>query len=199
MTEESYFLMKIVLLGDGAVGKTALRARFLGQGFDFANYSVTIGADFVIREQSIRNPAPSSLDEPETMVKFQIWDIAGQPRFSELRKLYYRGALGGLLLFDVSRRSSTESLRNWTTEFFAHNGRGPMPIILVGNKIDLRQELPDALTTEDGETLAAELRDLPELQNSTAFVKYLETSARTGENVEQAFQLLGETILDSMH
>jgi small GTP-binding protein len=198
MTEESYFLMKIVLLGDGAVGKTALRARFLGQGFDFANYSVTIGADFVIREQAIRHPAAVGLDEPATLVKFQIWDIAGQPRFSELRKLYYRGALGGLLLFDVSRRASTESLCNWTTEFFAHNGRGPMPIILVGNKIDLRANLPNALTTAEGETFAAELRELPELQQSTAFVKYLETSARTGENVDMAFQLLGETILDSM-
>ncbi|MFQ5979730.1 MAG: hypothetical protein ACE5OZ_16495, partial [Candidatus Heimdallarchaeota archaeon] len=56
MTEETYFLMKIVLIGEGAVGKTALRARYLGQGFDFANYSVTIGADFVIREQDIALP-----------------------------------------------------------------------------------------------------------------------------------------------
>ncbi|MHA2231242.1 MAG: GTP-binding protein [Candidatus Hodarchaeales archaeon] len=194
MTEETYFLMKIVLIGEGAVGKTALRARYLGQGFDFANYSVTIGADFVIREQDIALPdAPP--DEFPTRVKFQIWDIAGQPRFSELRKLYYRGALGALLLFDVSRRSSTETLVNWAREFFHHNGRGALPVILIGNKIDLRAQLPDALSTADGEGLAAELRALPALQDSTAFVKYLETSAKTGENVHEAFQLLGESVL----
>ncbi|MFX0114803.1 MAG: GTP-binding protein [Candidatus Hodarchaeota archaeon] len=194
MSEEAYFLMKIVLLGDGAVGKTALRARYLGQGFDFANYSVTIGADFVIREQAIA-PPHAAVADPKTMVKFQIWDIAGQPRFSELRKLYYRGALGALLLFDVSRRSSTESLTGWAQEFFQHNGRGALPVILIGNKIDLRTTFPDALTTADGEGLAKELQGLSEVQKSTAFVKYLETSAKTGKNVEQAFQLLGETVL----
>lgn len=191
MSTETYFLMKIVLLGDGAVGKTALRARYMGHGFDFANYIVTIGADFAIREQRIKI-FPS---QPPTLVKFQIWDIAGQARFSELRKLYYRGALGALLVFDVTRHLTIESLQDWSQEYFHHNGRGPLPIILIGNKIDLRDQVSDSISYSEGKTLANDLRKMLEEEGKPVFVSYIETSAKTGENVNDAFQQLGESVL----
>ena len=106
------FLMKIVLAGDGAVGKTALRERYLGKGFS-SNYMMTIGADFALKEATIR----------EKNIKFQIWDHAGQPRFGTVRSVYYYGCLGALLLFDVTRPDTFTNLENWLEEIFKHNGK----------------------------------------------------------------------------
>ncbi|MFX1513985.1 MAG: Rab family GTPase [Promethearchaeota archaeon] len=133
-------LMKICLLGDGAVGKTSLRERYLGKGFK-SGYTMTIGADFAVKE--------SNVDGNE--IKFQIWDLAGQPRFSSVRELYYKGSVGGLLVYDCTRPESYQNLDGWIEELWKNNGRGKLPLVLIANKVDLREENPDSISPELGE------------------------------------------------
>ena len=176
------FLVKIVLAGDGAVGKTTLRRRYLGEGFQ-ASYLMTIGADFAVK----------SVDVGGKLIKFQIWDLAGQPRFQVVREMYYRGALGGLLIFDVTRWDSFKNLPYWLEELWRSNGRGCVPVVLVGNKIDLRTEGSDSISTPYGESYS---QDVSKVTSQYGFsVPYVETSAKTGELVNDAFQTLGNNIL----
>ncbi|MFX0113800.1 MAG: GTP-binding protein [Candidatus Hodarchaeota archaeon] len=175
---------KITLLGDGAVGKTALRDRFLGKEFK-GTYTMTIGADFASKQLM--------LDGQE--LKFQIWDLAGQPRFKAVREAYYRGAVGALLVFDVVRPPSFENTPTWIMEAWKHNGKGRIPIVVLGNKIDLRPTQPEPLQiqTKQGVALASELTKMT--RHYGFDVHFLETSALTGENVEEAFHLLARSIL----
>ncbi len=172
------FLMKIVLAGDGAVGKTALRERYLGKGFT-AKYLMTIGADFALKETEIDDRA----------VKFQIWDLAGQPRFSSVRSVYYMGSLGGLLLFDITRPETFQNLDNWVRELWKNNGKGVIPIVILGNKADLKDQFPHHITTEQALEYCEKLSE--ETRPYGFEVKFLETSAKTGKNVQEAFNLLG--------
>lgn len=178
------YLMKTTLLGDGAVGKTALRERYLGKGFQ-ASYLMTVGADFAVKEVSI------NYNGQEVPVKFSIWDLAGQPRFTGVREMYYKGSAGGILVFDVTRRDSFLNLPKWVEELFTHNGKGPIPLIVLGNKIDLRSTAKDYVTTEEGQRFVERLRQ----QYPQIGVKYLETSAKTGENVEKAFEEIAKAVI----
>ncbi len=176
-------LYKITLLGDGAVGKTALRNRFMGKDFA-SDYLMTIGADFATRVVEISDTEK---------IKFQIWDLAGQPRFTAVREMYYRGSTGGLLVFDVTRVPTFENTPSWVTELWKNNGKGKVPIILIGNKIDLRGGVPNSLEPTHGQALGKELSKIT--SNSGFQVTYLETSAKTGKNVDLAFNFLAENIM----
>jgi len=180
------FLVKIVLAGDGAVGKTTLRRRYLGEGFQ-ASYLMTIGADFAVK----------TVDVGGRTIKFQIWDLAGQPRFQIVREMYYRGALGGLLVFDVTRWDSFKNLPLWLEELWRSNGRGCVPVVFVGNKIDLRTDDADSIQEEYGVKYS---QDVSNVTNQYGFsVSYIETSAKTGELVDNAFQVLGTNILSFLN
>ena len=100
--------LKIVLCGDGSVGKTALRVRYMGLGF-MPTYLMTIGADFSMRNVTI---ATGEYAGKKTLC--QIWDLAGQQSFSGVRALYYHGAHGALLVYDCTRPSTFESILGWT-------------------------------------------------------------------------------------
>ncbi len=176
--------MKVCLLGDGAVGKTALRERYLGKQFS-SGYVMTIGADFAVKKTKIQT------EEGEKDVKFQIWDLAGQPRFNSVRELYYKGSHGGLLVFDITRRDSFTNLNNWIDELYKNAGRGTMPVAVLGNKVDLRNEADDCVTHSEGLEYAENLKK--ELQFNCE-IPYLETSAKTGENVDESFALLAYNI-----
>ncbi len=176
-------IFKIALLGDGAVGKTSLRNRFMGKPLP-GKYLMTIGAEFAIKSLEIRNKP----------VKFQIWDLAGQPRFESVREPYYKGTLGGLLVFDVTRPESFENSPSWIKELWENNGRGKIPLVLLGNKIDLRDSVKPSIYPVHGEGLAAEFSKF--CVKESFEVPYIETSAKTGENVDRAFQILGEAILE---
>jgi small GTP-binding protein len=180
---EMSFLMKIVLAGDGAVGKTALRERYLGKGFS-SNYMMTIGADFALKEATIR----------EKNIKFQIWDLAGQPRFGTVRSVYYYGCLGALLLFDVTRPDTFTNLENWLNEIFSHNGKGMIPVVILGNKVDLREQFPNHVTDSQADEFCNNLSK--KTMESGFPVKFMPTSAKTGLNVSAAFDMLGNVYLD---
>ena len=177
--------MKLVLLGDGRVGKTSIRKKYLGQGFP-TEYLETLGADFSIQTTKFNN----------LFLRYQIWDIAGQPRFNQIRKSFYMGAQAGLILYDVSERKSLTSISNWIEELFSSNGKGTkIPIVVIANKIDLRNSI-DCITTSEGETAVEKIKEKNNLMES---IKFFETSAKTGENVNQAFNLITEMFLQMHH
>ncbi|MHA1965397.1 MAG: GTP-binding protein [Candidatus Thorarchaeota archaeon] len=166
---------KIVMLGDGAVGKTAMTTRFTQNFFD-SDYKRTIGSDFAIKRLSLED------DDIETQVTLQVWDLAGQPRFESVRQGFYRGARGGLLLYDVTRRRTFLNVENWKEEAFK-NLQNEIPLILVANKVDLKDSR--VVATEEGEDYA----------KKNGFI-YVESSALTGENVEEAYAVLSKRMIE---
>ena len=122
---------KIVLCGDGAVGKTSLRRAYLGQEFN-SNYLETLGADFATKIIKIL------YNEEEYQIKYLIWDLAGQPNFNAVRTNYFKGSHAILIIYDVTNRKSYENVINWIHEIKKSlSGEGIPPISLLGNKIDL--------------------------------------------------------------
>ncbi|MFX0115194.1 MAG: GTP-binding protein [Candidatus Hodarchaeota archaeon] len=176
-------IYKIVLCGEGAVGKTALRDRFMGKPFS-EDYMMTIGADVAFKTAIVSGKE----------IQFQVWDLAGQPRFEIVQPPYYRGSLGGLLVFDVSRPVTLEKAQNWAERLWAFSGKGKVPVVLLGNKVDLRKSLDMTLTVDQGQKVAEELSK--SCQQAGFDVPYVETSAMTGKNVEDAFMLLAQNISD---
>lgn len=181
------FFMKLVLCGDGAVGKTALRKRFLGEGFS-SSYLQTIGADFAATDKEIKVP-----DVGVKRVKYQIWDLAGQPEFKGVRGAYYEGCFGAIMVFDLTRPSSLENLTTWITELWENSGRGKIPIVILGNKSDLLAQFPEHVKSDTIKRFTDKLNI--EVKKFKFTIPYLETSALTGKNVDEAFIKMGESVL----
>jgi small GTP-binding protein len=175
-------VLKIVLIGDGGVGKTAIRERYLGKGFK-AQYLLTIGADFAMRDDVVRGES----------IRYQIWDLAGQQRFDAVREVYYKGSVGALLVYDVTRPDSYFNTPKWINELWTNNGRGRVPIVVVANKIDMRELSDDTVSPEQGRIFTERLTKLTRPEGFDCY--YIETSAKTGVNIQAAFTLLGENIM----
>ncbi|MHA1928880.1 MAG: GTP-binding protein [Candidatus Thorarchaeota archaeon] len=166
------FLFKTMIIGEGAVGKTALVNRFTTGAFE-QDYKTTIGSQFAVKLTYI-SPEES---EYAVGIKLQAWDVAGQARFKAVRKMYYSGASGVVLVFDVTRRRSFAELVKWVEEADASIGTR-VPFICIGNKIDL----PDrAVPSEEAKKWA----------EGNGFV-YMESSAKTGAGVADMFTVLAE-------
>ena len=175
-------MLKIVLIGDGGVGKTAIRERYLGKGFK-AQYLLTIGADFAMRDDTASG-------EP---IRYQIWDLAGQQRFDAVREVYYKGCVGALLVYDVTRPDSYFNTPKWINELWTNNGRGRIPLVVVANKIDMRELSDDTVSPEQGRVFTERLTKLTKPEGFEC--NYIETSAKTGINIGAAFSLLGGNIV----
>ncbi len=180
------FFMKLVLCGDGAVGKTAIRERFLGRGFS-SSYLQTIGADFASTEKAVE------VDNNQYSLNYQIWDLAGQTEFGTVRKTYYEGCFGSLMVFDITRPASFENLPAWINELWENSGRGKVPIVLLGNKSDLKDKFPEHITEKQINQYVSDLNVA--LGEDKFFVEYLETSALTGQNIERAFDTIGKQVV----
>ena len=164
------YLFKVVLVGDAEVGKTSLTTRF-AYGTFTDGYISTLGVDFIVKSLPLNN----------YIVKLQAWDTAGQERYAGVRPIYYRGARGALLVFDITVRQSFVNVDKWLEQI--HKFSGPdVPILLVGNKIDL---LESRVVTSD------ELR----VYASQKGMQYFETSAKTDYGVNEVFHKLAELIL----
>lgn len=157
------YLFKIVLIGDSAVGKSNLLARFARDEF-YPNSKSTIGVEFQTQKMSINGKE----------IKAQIWDTAGQERFRAVTSAYYRGAVGALLVYDISRRQTFDSIGRWLNELQTHSDMNVVTV-LVGNKSDLKEARE--VSTAEGKTLA-------EAQG----LFFMETSALDSSNVAAAFQ-----------
>ena len=183
---KSQVSVKIVLIGDGEVGKTTMVKSFLmGRAIADTSYRRTIGADIFIKETKYNITPIGTL-----AFKWLIWDLAGQPIFRDVRVEYYRGGQAGVAVFDVSRFETFRNIPFWINEFFKHTG-GPKPIVLVGNKVDLRGKMP-CVSPEYGENYAKKLSEVIGFR-----VPYLEASALHNKNVDEVFRKLAETIIMS--
>ncbi|MFW9833018.1 MAG: Rab family GTPase [Candidatus Thorarchaeota archaeon] len=170
------YMRKVVMIGAGGSGKTALVNRFLTHKFS-EEYIVTIGSQFAVKTVAVE-----SANGRNIVVKLLVWDLAGQQRFDFIRGSYYRGSKGALLVYDTTRKSTWVELPKWIKETEDALGER-IPIILLANKVDLVEER--VITREMGEEFARE----------NNLVGYLETSALTGQNVEEAFNILAKTSL----
>jgi small GTP-binding protein len=160
-------------LGPGAVGKTSLLHRFVMNQFS-SSYRMTMGVDFLKKELRIQN----------STINLTIWDVAGQERFKFMRKNYYRGAQGALLIFDLTRENTfTKLINKWYPEM-AQFLTNDIPFLLIGNKLDLIKEIGSVVDSNSAKDFAKNRESI-----------YIETSAKTGENVEEAFVELSRRIL----
>ncbi|MCE7742540.1 MAG: GTP-binding protein [Candidatus Heimdallarchaeota archaeon] len=175
------YMIKLVLIGDAAVGKTSIRQRYLGHGFQ-KEHLTTLGADF----------AATTKEVDEYQIKYQIWDLAGQPMFKNVRPRFFKGCFGSLAVFDTTRRETFLNLSNWIEELYQFSGRGVVPVIILANKVDLVDE--QEVTQEEAQEFIDELnKKIKDLSIENFF---LETSAKTGSNIEKAFEIIGQYIVE---
>lgn len=164
--------IKLVLLGEAAVGKSSIVLRFVSNDFS-ENKEPTIGAAFLTQRVNIG----------EQTVKFEIWDTAGQERFASLAPMYYRNAQAALVVYDVTKPQSFMKARHWVKELHEQASKG-IVIALVGNKLDMVENGGERkVAREEAEKLAEEEGLL-----------FFETSAKSGENVNEVFLGIGEKI-----
>jgi small GTP-binding protein len=156
---------KVLLTGPAAVGKTSLMMRFVQNKFS-ESMQATMGVDYLSKDVEFR---------PKNTARLTIWDVGGQQRFQFLRNTFYKGANGALIVFDLTRNYTFEEVQEWINEFRQLSGPDT-PFVLIGNKSDL---IPDVGVVIDSD----QAKQLAENQKSI----YIETSAKTGENVEDAF------------
>ncbi|KAL8170238.1 hypothetical protein V2J09_022042 [Rumex salicifolius] len=167
------YLFKIVIIGDSAVGKSNLLSRYARNEFDM-NTKTTIGVEF--QTQCV------DIDGKE--VKAQIWDTAGQERFRAVTSAYYRGAIGALIVYDISRRSTFDNIARWLEELTTHCDT-TVATMLVGNKCDL--ESTREVSMEEGKRLA-----------ETQGLFFMETSALDSTNVRTAFEMVIREIYNNV-
>ncbi|MGY5872919.1 MAG: GTP-binding protein [Candidatus Thorarchaeota archaeon] len=166
---------KVCLIGDGYVGKTSIRRKYLKEGFK-RSYIPTLGVDF----------AQKSLIFEGNPTNLVIWDIAGQVAFQNLRRRYYEGSSGIILVYAVDDRKAFDSASKWLVEAHGFMNKLP-PLMIVANKTDLRHTLrqEDVVTTEEGKAFAESVSE--KLGTQAVFI---ETSAKTGSNIDETFESL---------
>lgn len=167
------YLFKYIIIGDTGVGKSCLLLQFTDKRFQPV-HDLTIGVEFGARMVNIDNK----------QVKLQIWDTAGQESFRSITRSYYRGAAGALLVYDITRRDTFKHLSVWLEEARQHS-QSNMTIMLIGNKNDLEHRR--AVSFEEGKAFA-----------DTNGLIFMETSAKTAFNVEQAFINTAEKIHENI-
>lgn len=170
-------VIKCVLVGDIAVGKTSLRKRLVSETFS-ANYLATLGVDFATKKLVIG----------DNILELQIWDIAGQPNYHSVADRFLKNSDAALLVYDVTNNDSLAHLKDRMDRILELNEDEEPSFIVVGNKIDLQDPEHDANSINQYfKNLGIEF-DTP--------IQTIFTSAKTGKNVEEAFKLLGKKTLN---
>ena len=157
------FLLKYIIIGDAAVGKSNLLLRFAQNDFK-SEYQLTIGVEFGAKNIDINNKK----------YRLQIWDTAGQENYRSITRAYYKNSVCAILVYDISNRDSFEHISNWIEDCLAQSPKTVF-MVLVGNKSDLNDKRK--VTLEEGQQMAK--------NNNMLF---FETSAKTGENVDKIFE-----------
>ncbi|KAI9476134.1 MAG: putative Rab11, partial [Benjaminiella poitrasii] len=167
LSEDTYdYLFKIVIIGDSGVGKSNLLLRYTSNDF-MENSRSTIGVEFATKSIEIEN----------SLIKAQIWDTSGQERYKAITSAFYRGAVGALLVYDITRKSSFDHVNQWLKELREHT-EDHIPLVLIGNKVDLANS-DRAISTDDARQYATEANML-----------FFETSAYNATNVSDAFETM---------
>lgn len=171
MSPESQYKFKITLFGPGGVGKTSLLLRYIKDYFS-DDLKKTIGSNFLIKD----------VEFDGKNVRLLLWDIGGQPQFHKLRTIYFKGSNAALGVFDLSSSQSLLKIPGWVSSI-KKTVKKSIPMLLLGNKVDLEREVD----REEAEDLAKRLS-----------CEYMETSAKTGENVEVAFEKIAKACLENI-
>ncbi|KAM4060618.1 Ras family protein [Hirsutella rhossiliensis] len=199
------FIAKLVCIGDSGCGKSSLTIR-LCEGRFSPHHDVTIGVEFGSRIVPVgpphtKSPSPFSAPDglpdpprdtsntPQKHMKLSLWDTAGQETYKSVTRSYFRGASGALLVFDLSRKQTFQHVTDWLNDLRAI-AEPDIVVILVGNKADLTQQEENKreVTREDAESWA----------KRNGVMEYVETSAKSGENVERAFMRVAERIFQNI-
>jgi small GTP-binding protein len=167
---QKYFLFKVLVGGDGGVGKTTLLRRYVDGMFDESTI-MTVGVDFFVKELRF-NSMKCSL---------QLWDLGGQKQFRYLMSNYVMGARGALLLIDLTRMPEIKSVLEWVNIIRLHDI--DIPIILVGTKLDI------------GEALAVDDETALNIKDTFNMIDYVKTSSKTGHNVEKVFETMAKKLM----
>lgn len=176
MSKDSKYYFKIIICGEGGVGKTSLIRRYVENKFE-ENYLMTLGMDPTNTAVEVEYEKGKILP-----VNLILYDVAGQERFQSLHEVFFRGAHGALLVFDLTRPETLENLEKWYANL--HDYAGKVPTILIGNKSDLEDEIAiDYASLED------------KIMPAFNCIKYIETSAYLDSNVYQAFHEMSIGIL----
>jgi len=174
------YLYKVLVVGDIGTGKTSIIKRYVHNIFS-AHYKSTIGVDFALK---VINWSPN------TIVRLQLWDIAGQERFGNMTRVYYKEAVGAIVVFDVTRAATFDAVQKWKNDIdckvtLPPDDR-PIPVVLLGNKIDLAKESFQKTPSQ-----------MEKYCEENGFSGWFETSAKDNQNIEKAFKFLVSKILEN--
>lgn len=167
-------LIKCVVVGDSSVGKSNLLYRFCEDRFT-PSFIATVGIDFKIKTITVAGER----------CKLQIWDTAGQERFRSITSAYYRGAHAVVIVFDLTKTETFKNVAYWIEQAESLRASNSIPCILVGNKSDM-----------ENTRVISESKDVIPLAEAHAF-PYIETSAKTGANVNKLFTIIVERVMDA--
>ncbi|KAM3623874.1 uncharacterized protein V6R79_016587 [Siganus canaliculatus] len=167
------YMFKLLIIGNSSVGKTSFLFRYADDTFTSAFVS-TVGIDFKVK----------TIYRNDKRVKLQIWDTAGQERYRTITTAYYRGAMGFLLMYDITSQDSFYAVQDWATQIKTYSW-GNAQVALVGNKSDLEEDRQ--VPTEDARKLATDLG-----------FQFFETSAKDNINVKEVFDKLVDAICEKM-
>uniref|UniRef100_A0A7E4V932 Ras-related protein Rab-39B n=1 Tax=Panagrellus redivivus TaxID=6233 RepID=A0A7E4V932_PANRE len=169
-----HYQYRIILIGDSTVGKSSI-LRYFTEGRCAEASDPTVGVDFYARVVELN---------PQLRIKLQLWDTAGQEKFKSITRSYYRNSVGVIIVYDITNRKSFEHAAEWLSEA-EHNVGGPSPsnnvFMLVGHKADLEKQRE--VLFEEGEYFAKYHK-----------LKFIETSARNGDNVNELFYMVAREI-----
>lgn len=176
--ETSDYIFKIIAVGNQSVGKTSITIRFATDKFS-DDYKVTLGMNLSTKNVNIN----------EKLIQMAVWDTAGQSSFEPLIPMYYRGALGAIVVYDITSRETFEGVKKWFNDIrrFAEE----IPVVLIGNKSDLADQRK--VTFEEGKLLAEEYDKM-----WSKDVYFKESSAKDAIEVNESFTILAESILKNL-
>ena len=168
--QEAQIVLKLLLLGDSSVGKTSILNKYISNKFDESSIS-TVGVDYMDK----------IIDYNKFKIKLQIWDTSGEEKFRTITKNFYRNADGLLVVFDLTKKESYDHIKSWINEAKENNDK--LKTILIGNKLDLKDERIVAIDVA---------KQFAEKNN----LKYIETSAKDGTNINESFQAIIDLLFD---
>ncbi|CAF1035173.1 unnamed protein product [Adineta ricciae] len=174
---KSEYLFKVLVIGELATGKTAVVKRYMHNFFS-EHYRSTIGVDFALKVIPYND---------DTTIRLQLWDIAGQERFGNMTRVYYKDAVGCLIVFDITRESTFDAVMRWKSDLDSKvqlpNG-DRIPCVLLANKCDLVRD-----------DLADNAQQMNDYCQEKGFIKWFETSAKDNINIENSIKFLIDEIM----